>query len=64
MGAALSAIRQGDNVFAQQYERLMASGVSPGNSRHTVARKLLSVQWSMWKTGKPFDPSWVSPRQE
>jgi transposase len=64
MGAALSAIRQGANVFAQQYERLMASGVSPGNSRHAVARKLLSVQWSMWKTGKPFDPSWVSGHQQ
>ena len=60
MGAALSAIRQGENVFAQQYEGLVRQGVSPGNARHGVARKMLSVQWAMWKTQRPFDASWVS----
>ena len=42
MGAALSAIRQGDNSFAKQYERLVADGLTPGNARHTVARKILT----------------------
>jgi transposase len=59
MGAAVSAIQQGENVFAQQHARLLAAGVTPGNARHSVARKLLSVQWSMWKTGRPFDASCV-----
>ena len=64
MGAAVSAMRQGNNVFAQLYERLIPAGVSPGNARHVVARKLLSVQWSMWKTGQPFDASLVLGRPE
>ena len=57
MGAALSAIQQGGNVFAQQYERLVRDGLTGGNARHTVARKMLTVMWGMWKTGSPFDPS-------
>jgi transposase len=61
MGAAQSALNQRRNVFAQQYERLVDHGVSPGNARHTVARKLLSVMWGMWKTGQRFDETWVGP---
>ena len=60
MGAALSAIQQGENVFAGQYERLVAHGLTAGNARHTVARKLLTVLWGMWKTGTRFDPRLVS----
>jgi transposase len=61
MGAAQSALNQGRNVFAWQYERLVADGVSPGNARHTVARKMLSVMWGMWKTGRRFDETLVGP---
>lgn len=57
LGAAVSAIRQGDNPFARQYERLVRDGLSPGNARHTVARKMLTVMWGMWKNGTRFDPS-------
>lgn len=56
-GAALSAIRQGKNNFAYQYERLVGDGLTNGNALHTVARKLLSVMWGMWKTGTRFDPT-------
>jgi transposase len=59
MGAALSAIRQGKNPFAEQYERLVKNGLTPANARHTVARKMLSVMWGMWKTNRPFDPGWM-----
>jgi len=59
MGAALSAIRQGENPFATQYERLVRNGLTPANARHTVARKMLSVMWGMWKTDRPFDPGLV-----
>lgn len=59
MGAALSAIRQGDNPFARHYERMVQQGVTPTNARHTVARKLLTVMWGMWKTQQPYDPSLV-----
>lgn len=59
MGAAISAIGQETNVFAEEYRRMTQAGMSPGNARHAVARKLLSVLWSMWKTMTPFDPRWV-----
>jgi len=59
MGAAISAIQQGRNVFAEQYERLVHNGLTPSNARHTVARKLLTVMWGMWKTGTRLDLSRV-----
>jgi transposase len=55
MGAAVSAVRQGKNVFAKQYERLVRDGLTAGNALHTVARKILTVMWGMWKTGTRFD---------
>jgi transposase len=68
MGAAISAIRQGDNVFAQQYHRLLGQGTTAGNARHAVARKMLTVMWGMWKSQTRYDPGWVlgpagSPRR-
>lgn len=59
MGAAISAVRQGSNAFAEQHERLVCHGVTGGNALHTVARKMLTVMWGMWKTGERFDPSRV-----
>jgi len=55
MGAAISAVGQGHNVFAEQYERLVRDGLTAGNALHTVARKMLTVMWGMWKTGTRFD---------
>jgi transposase len=57
MGAAVSAIEQGDNPFAQRYRGLLKKGLTPGNARHTVARKLLTVMWGMWKGNRPYDPA-------
>jgi transposase len=59
IGATISAIRQGNNVFYRCYERLVSNGLTLSNARHTVARKLLTVMWAMWKTHRPFDPSLV-----
>jgi transposase len=65
MGAATSAIRLGGNPFSEYYDDLCRSGITPGNARHTVARKQLSVMRGMWKTGTPYDPSWVrGPRND
>jgi transposase len=55
MGAAISAIWQGRNVFAYQYERLVRDGLTQSNARHTVARKMLTVMWGMWKSSRRFD---------
>ncbi len=56
MGAALSAIYSRDNVFRRYYERRLADGAVAKNARHTVARKMLTVMWGMWKNQRPFDP--------
>lgn len=55
IGAALSAIRSRDNMFRQHYERMMADGALASNARHTVARKMLTVMWGMWKSQRPFE---------
>ncbi|MBN1796254.1 MAG: transposase, partial [Sedimentisphaerales bacterium] len=49
LGAALTAINQKQNTFKSDYERMVQNGIIPGNARHTVARKLLTVMWGIWK---------------
>ncbi len=58
-GAAMSAINQKYNIFAHEYERMLANGLTQSNARHAVARKMLSVLWAMWKTMSRFDESLV-----
>ncbi len=55
LGAALTAINQKQNTFKDDYERMVQNGIIPGNARHTVARKLLTVMWGMWKRSCQFD---------
>jgi len=47
------------NPFSQHYERMIAHGISPANARHTIARKLITVMWGMWKNHTPYDPQRV-----
>lgn len=49
LGAAISAIRQKNNAFAANYERMVSNGIIRSNARHTVARKLLTTMWGLWK---------------
>lgn len=49
LGAALTAVNQKQNTFKTDYERMIQNGVIPSNARHTVARKLLTVMWGIWK---------------
>jgi transposase len=58
-GAALSAIGQRNNPFANYYDRMVRNGIAPSNARHTVARKLLTVMWGMWKTNSRYESQWV-----
>jgi transposase len=55
MGTAISAIRSRDNVFREAYERMLAHGTLASNARHSIARKMLTVMWGMWKNQQPFD---------
>lgn len=59
VGAALSAICQANNPFADHYRGMIHQGVVPCNARHAVARKLLRVMWGMWKTNNRYDASLV-----
>ncbi|MCE5279041.1 MAG: transposase [Planctomycetaceae bacterium] len=54
MGSAASAIAAGGNVFADSYHGWVRQGMSVGNARHAVARKMLTVMWGMWKTNSQF----------
>jgi transposase len=56
MGATISAIHLGGNPIAQGYEARVARGMSPGNARHTAARKLLDRLIAMWKHGSAYRP--------
>ena len=55
LGAGLTAINQKQSSFRQDYERMVQNGVMPSNARHTVAKKLLTVMWGMWKRNCQFD---------
>jgi transposase len=55
LGAAISAINKNDNVFRDDYERMVQNGMITSNARHAVARKMLTVMWGMWKTTSQFN---------
>jgi len=59
IGAAVSAIEQGRNVFSDYHRRLERQGVSPSNARHAVARKMLTAMWGLWKNSSRFEEALV-----
>ena len=59
LGAAISVIHGKPNVFREYYAKLLRNGVTCSNARHSVARKIITVMWGMWKTTRRFDPQWV-----
>jgi transposase len=54
--AAKSAIRQGDNPFAEMFARLRHEGVTPRNAIRSVARSQASTLWGMWRNGSAYRP--------
>jgi len=56
LGAAQSAIRCGENPFAEQYERWIHAGLTPRIARRNVARSQAAVMWGMWKNGSVYRP--------
>jgi len=59
LGAVHTAINQNKNTFRDYYERMLYEGIIPSNARHTVARKMLTVMWGMWKANSRFDENKV-----
>jgi transposase len=59
LGAALSAVAQGDNPFAELYRRWLGKGLSSKLARRNVARALATTLWGLWKHGSAYHPKWV-----
>lgn len=65
IGAAKSAIASNNNPFADKYASWREEGLSPQTARRNVARHLALTLWSLWKSGRKYDPTQVcrsSPR--
>jgi transposase len=59
LGAAQSAVAQGDNPFADLYERWCCQGLAARLARRNVARAQAATLWGMWKNGSAYRPDWV-----
>lgn len=59
LGAARSAIAQGENPFADQYRGWIAHGLSAKMAKRNVARRLSATLWGLWKSGTVYHPEWV-----
>lgn len=59
LGAAQSAVAQGDNPFADLHRRWIAQGLSSKLARRNVARSLAATLWGLWKNGSVYEPKWV-----
>jgi transposase len=59
LGAALSAVLQGENPFAELYRRWLGQGLSSKLARRNVARALATTLWGLWKNGSAYHPKWV-----
>jgi len=59
LGAALSAVVQGTNPFADLYRRWLQQGLSSKLARRNVARRLATTLWGLWKNGNAYNPDWV-----
>jgi transposase len=59
LGAARSAIAQGENPFADQYEGWKSRGLSAKMAKRNVARSLSTTLWGLWKSGTVYHPEWV-----
>ena len=59
LGAALSAIAQEHNPFADLYRRWLERGLSSRLARRNVARRLAATLWGLWKNSSAYEPDWV-----
>lgn len=60
LGAALSAIAQQDNPFADKYQTWRAQGLHAADAKRNVARALATTMWGLWKSGQAYDPRRVA----
>lgn len=60
LGAAKSAVRAGNNEFADAFERWRDGGLTPRNAYRNVARSQAMALWGMWKSGDVYQPERIS----
>lgn len=64
LGAAKSAIAQGNNPFADCYQEQLELGHTPRIARRTAARLMATTAWGMWKGRSDYQPCRVrNPNQ-
>lgn len=60
LGAAQTAIQQGENAFAKKYEFWHEEqGLHAANAKRNVARAVATTLWQMWKSGQTYAPGRV-----
>ena len=59
LGAAKSAIAQGENPYADLARRWREQGLSSRLVRRNTGRVLAATLWGMWKNGAAYRPEWV-----
>lgn len=64
LGGAKSAISQGQNPLADKFKFWTEEeGLPVPNARRNVARAMAAIMWSMWKSGKRYDPQRVTSQR-
>jgi transposase len=48
--------------FGEFYEALVAKGMRPEMARLTLARKIATISWMVWKKGVAFDAKYLKPQ--
>jgi transposase len=60
LGAAQTAIQQGENALAEKYEFWHEEqGLHAANAKRNVARAVATTLWHMWKSGQTYAPGRV-----
>jgi hypothetical protein len=48
--------------FREFYEALVAKGMRPEMARLTLARKIATISWMVWRKGNAFDAKYLKPQ--
>lgn len=53
----LNAIKR-PNLYQKRYFSMLMNNVSPKLAKKIIARSILTTMWSVWKSGKKYDPEY------
>ena len=58
--ATIASVKPGP--FQEFYAALVAKGMRPEMARLTLARKMATIVWIVWKRGVSFDAQYLKPQ--